>query len=485
MEKKTFPPRRSSTLLRRIASAALLMLTFHTAAMAITVTLKPGRGSGSDIVIDSEVSGNMASDWRSAAGGQFWFEGEQLYFKFPSCPGSYTVPGDDIFIGWSIDSEDGSALSPGSILQISQNLTLYAKWGTVEINAFSGITFFKCTVTNMSPREVSLIDFDYYDTSDFSIPASVEYHGEEYAVTGLADGFGKIDYGFTSLTIPATVRHIGSNVFRENSDLTTVTFAEGSQLETIGEYAFYSCGSLTSVYGISPRAKAPDNKTVFYDCPLKTLTIAGQGTLGDWFKPIIRYTPLIQWIPPFIEEGGAKWSTFVTKKCNFQADAATTVYTAELVGNTLQLHKIEDGIIESWTPVILKSTGNPVLTKTEAAGTVVSPNDLTNNDKDSDPSPWFYVLSGGAEGIGFYPCSGEKLYEGTVYVVIWPDMGVYDFVGMMETPDVGTTAIPCLPAQEAAQDEAAPWFTIDGRRLPARPTRPGIYIRSGRKAVIR
>ena len=29
-----------------------------------------------------------------------------------------------------------------------------------------------------------------------------------------------------------------------------------------------------------------------------------------------------------------------------------------------------------------------------------------------------------------------------------------------------------------------PWFTLDGRRLQARPTQSGIYIQGGRKVVI-
>ena len=159
MEKRTFPPRRSSTLLRRIASAALLMLTFHTAAMAYTITLKPGRGSGSDIVIDSGDQSLYASDWTSAAGGQFWFEGSELWFRFPDCPGSFTAPGSEVFLGWSIDRENSPAFPPGTVLQISKDLTLYAKWGTVEFNVSTGEVNFRFTVTNTSPREVSLIEF--------------------------------------------------------------------------------------------------------------------------------------------------------------------------------------------------------------------------------------------------------------------------------------------------------------------------------------
>ena len=187
MKNKTFPPRRSSTLLRRIASAALLMLTFHTAAMAITVTLKPGRGSGSDIVIYSEDRSLYATDVASAANGQFWEEGTKLWFRFPDCPGSFTAPGDDVFLGWTIDSEDGATLSPGTQYQISKNLTLYAQWGLVEFDEYTDFARLTYMVTNTSPREVSLIGFEVPEISDFSIPASVEDHGEVYAVTGIAD----------------------------------------------------------------------------------------------------------------------------------------------------------------------------------------------------------------------------------------------------------------------------------------------------------
>ncbi len=485
MKNKTFPPRRSSTLLHRIASAALLMMTFHTAAMAYTITLKAGRGSGSDIVINSKDRSLYATDVASAANGQFWEEGTMLWFRFPDCPGSFTAPGSDILLGWNVDSENGPRLSPGTRYPISQNLTLYANWGPAEFGAFSGITFFKYTVTNISPREVSLIDFDDYDTSDITIPASVEYYGEEYAVTGIADGFSSNKSGITTLTIPATVRSIGSRAFYECEDLTTVTFAEGSQLESIGEDAFSNCHYLKSVYGLPGNVKAEGNLLVFDSCPLENVTIAGHGNYYDYTYYNLFNAPTVQVILPANEAGGAKWTTFYIPYANFQADAATTVYKAELVGSTLLLHEVQDRIINSDTPVILKSTGNPVLTKTDAKSTDASPNILDGTDEDYEPFPEVYVLSDGAEGIGFYPYSGEKQNDGTAYVVIWPDMGVYDFVGMMETPNIGTTAIPCLPAQEAAQEDAAPWFTIDGRRLPGQPARPGIYFRAGRKAVIR
>jgi len=51
----------------------------------------------------------------------------------------------------------------------------------------------------------------------------------------------------TSITIPASVTSIGYQAFSNCTSLATVTFAEGSQLETIGGYVFANCTSLTSI----------------------------------------------------------------------------------------------------------------------------------------------------------------------------------------------------------------------------------------------
>ena len=73
-------------------------------------------------------------------------------------------------------------------------------------------------------------------------------------VTFLSDS--KIDYidndafrgtGLTSIIIPAGVTYIGNGSFASCSELTSVTFAPGSQLKTIYRYAFQSAIKLTSI----------------------------------------------------------------------------------------------------------------------------------------------------------------------------------------------------------------------------------------------
>jgi hypothetical protein len=211
----------------------------------------------------------------------------------------------------------------------------------------------------------------------------------------------------------------------------------------------------------------------------------GHGEIHPTIRNILSSVQSFQWILPSNKFGDDTWTTFYTRDFNLQADGATTVYKAELKESSLQLHEVPDRIINHNTPVILKSTGNPVLTKTEAESTDDLPNSLNGADSDNNTLSGTYVLYGGEQGLGFYPYNGEYLQAGKAYVDIPSGSGVKGFVGMTETPNIGTTAILSMPVQEAAQDEAAPWYNIDGRRLPGQPARPGIYIRSGRKAVIR
>ena len=51
----------------------------------------------------------------------------------------------------------------------------------------------------------------------------------------------------TTVTIPSTVKGLGGAAFRYFTNLETIVFAEGSQLETVGEKAFYGCYSLENI----------------------------------------------------------------------------------------------------------------------------------------------------------------------------------------------------------------------------------------------
>ena len=75
----------------------------------------------------------------------------------------------------------------------------------------------------------------------------------------------------TAVTIPNSVTSIGDSVFRDCTNLQTITFKRGSQLQSIGNEAFCKCSSLTEI--TIPSAVASIGKEAFYECVnLQTVT---------------------------------------------------------------------------------------------------------------------------------------------------------------------------------------------------------------------
>lgn len=100
------------------------------------------------------------------------------------------------------------------------------------------------------------------DAFGLTIPRTVEHDGKAYTVTAIGDkAFGGLASDFSgskaneskgkiaSVTVPATVKSLGTYAFGASTtgdasmaQLKSVTFAEGSQLETIGNFAFAKTG---------------------------------------------------------------------------------------------------------------------------------------------------------------------------------------------------------------------------------------------------
>lgn len=120
----------NTTLVMRATMMLLVTLFCAAGASAFTtrtVTLKAGNGSGSDIIISSGKADNVASDFHSAKGGQFYEENGIVWFKAPGKPDSFTAPSKDmVFTEWS-DGEGGT-LSPGAVIAAPGDLTLTAQW---------------------------------------------------------------------------------------------------------------------------------------------------------------------------------------------------------------------------------------------------------------------------------------------------------------------------------------------------------------------
>lgn len=122
-----------------------------------------------------------------------------------------------------------------------------------------------------------------YDNSTpdgvIDIPDTVTKDNIDYTVTAIGDSAFEsfpTPTNVSSVFIPATVRSIGDSAFSYCNALTTVTFAEGSQLKSIGLAAFYGTEQL---YPKFKEIKIPDSvetisTNAFHNCQdLESITL--------------------------------------------------------------------------------------------------------------------------------------------------------------------------------------------------------------------
>ena len=347
-------------------------------------------------------------------------------------------------------------------------------------------------------------------------------------VTTIADNAFEECENVASVSIPASVTSIGGSAFSQagtSATTMTVTIAAGSNLATIGGDAFSFCSSLetitipSSVTTIGTRAFVMSGLTsvtladglkvidgmAFARCPMTTITIPASVTsIGEsafkWCSDLATVTLNSN---PFIGEnafnkddygttpavtmnltanaaGGAKWATFYNKLYSFEADPSTQVFKAELSGSTITLHEVTKRIVDAGTAVVLKSTGNPVMTLTTEASSNTDSNSLegVSNAEGTTSDGTMYVLNyKAATGVGFYKLtSGKTLGVGKAYLTYSGSLAP-EFFGFGDD----ATGIKAIDNGQLTIDNEV--YDLQGRRV-AQPTK-GLYIVNGKKVVIK
>ena len=128
------------------------------------------------------------------------------------------------------------------------------------------------------------------------------------------------------------------------------------------------------------------------------------------------------------------WTTFYHPTANFEADANTTVYTATVNGDVLDLTEVADGIIMAGQGVLLKSSkASMTLTLTSQTGTAsyYDGNQLLGSATDIEPESHasYYVFDDGFDEPTFDDFSYDVIPAQTVYIklsdseeVFWIDV---------------------------------------------------------------
>ena len=348
----------------------------------------------------------------------------------------------------------------------------------------------------------------------------------EEGVTTIADGAFEECVNVESVSIPASVTSIGGSAFSQagtSAATMTVTIAAGSNLETIGEDAFSFCSSLktitipSSVTTIRFRAFVMSGLTsvtlsdglkvidgrAFMMCPMTTITIPASVTsigesaffrcsnlttvtlnsnpfIGDMAFDIDGYgaTPAVTMNLTANTAGDAKWMTFYNKLYSFEADENTQVFKARLSDTSITLYEVTDKIVDAGTGVVLKSTGNPVMTLTTSASSNADSNSLegVSDPEGTTSDGTMYVLNyTSANGVGFYKlASGSVLGVGKAYLTYTGELS-RGFFGFGDP--TGITGV------NLNENENQNVYDLQGHRV-AQPQK-GLYIVNGKKVIIK
>ncbi len=319
------------------------------------------------------------------------------------------------------------------------------------------------------------------------------------------------------------IRKIGSRAFEYSNVTTANTYSSGSigekafhgctQLTTINvsadiryiyASAFSGCSSLSSVtiyapqmynngYGTNAFSGNADGRKIYVFNNYIDIYKQGWSDYADDIEPI---TLASFHADP--QKPSDKWRTYYNAiGVNVEVPEGTSVYTAGINDNIdkVILTEVGDRIIPAWNAVILKSSetsiplSNP--SKASAYTTEFNQNLLTSGSTDdyikyygNDALDKIYTLSAKNGKMGFYKFNGildpdkAHLYIDGSPVATAPEYLGFDFGSQNGTTSIELPATPILP-------QADQWYTLDGRRLQAKPSYKGIYLNNGRKIVVK
>ena len=329
-----------------------------------------------------------------------------------------------------------------------------------------------------------------------------------------------LNKNLTSVTIATSVQTICDNAFSQCPCLATVAFAPCSQLESIGVNAFRYCIFLTSV--TIPASVTSIRERAFDSCFFLTsvtiyapwLTTYGLNAFDsngsgrkiyvcsdrvDFYKSINQlsaYASAIEAIPDLTvnDAGGTlgKWTTYYNGLADVQVADGTTIYKAtyDKSANNVTLTPVDGKTIKMGEAVILKSDANVVLSSAGGGSGDYTGNDLHGVDYATpltdlgSSTDTYYVLGNKNGHFGFHKYTGTNMPANKAFLRISGD-------GNALAPSIdlyidnNATGIENVQSSKLNVQCDNAWYTLDGRKLNAQPTKKGLYIVNGKKVVIK
>lgn len=352
--------------------------------------------------------------------------------------------------------------------------------GNANYEAVDGVLFSKGGATLLAyPSQKA--------ATSYEIPSTVTRIG-----TGAFAYCGKL----TTVIIPNSVSTIGEQAFQACDAITSIVIP--TTVTSIGDYAFNGCTGMTDVYyyadpkvtgltwGVADYAFKSGKATT---CHVKRgADIYALAALAA--KVNATFTADLAGDGPVKANQGDKageyWATYYNSS-TVKVGSSTKVYKAALGTTSVTLTEIPDGIINYENGVILKSTEPMVhiFWSASTSATDYSDNEMGGVDAETDQATdeIYLVLSKVApNGVGFYPLeSGVKLGAHKAFISIPVSTPVRAYYGFgLAGGESGITA-----PTENAEPAGDVWYDLGGRRLQGEPAAKGIYVKNGRKYLVK
>lgn len=152
-----------------------------------------------------------------------------------------------------------------------------------------------------------------------------------------------------------------------------------------------------------------------------------------------------------------------------------------LTGVGLVLTEVEDRIVNAGTAVILRSSSDPVMTRTATASNDTHSNDLVGTMTATVTPANAYMLANGSQGLGFYHFTGSNVAAGKAYLIYSGASAARSYIGFNET----TGIVKMDDGRGKKEDVDGAWYDLDGRKLQGEPKDKGLYIKDGNKVVVK
>ena len=425
--------------------------------------------------------------------------------KYTSCNhlniagGMVTLDADGDSYGLYINSADGSGLTVngGDVTILNNN----GSQGAICFNSRGFVTLNggKLTVTNNAGNSYNAIEGAYSNTINFNggtaeingrivVFQNINLNGGNVTVNGeIYEKAGyTVTYDFTHVTDSYYIQSFSDNLYSE--DDRTITIADGK--------AFYNgsevlSGTVTdmdklngkTLIGVDVLEDASNNDVAALATSLngKQTNIALNGrTLwkdGDWNTLCLPFDVTI-------------------KESVLDGADVRALDNADLTNDVLTLNFTKEGAVSKI------EAGKPYIIKWEKGENLVSPvfkgvtvksglTDFESSDGKVNfkgtyaPLSWTEetpsILFVGAKNTLNWPLDGAHLNAFRAYFELDPNAHAREFVMNF---DGETTGISNTDRTDYT-DKADAWYTVNGVRLSAKPTTKGMYIKNGKKVVVK